>query len=160
MVRGKAIKLGSNVDTDQIIGAHHLNLPGVGAMVPFTFENEPLFTDYFKRGDIIVGEENFGCGSSREQAPAVLKANGVGAIVACSFARIFFRNAINLGILLVECPEAGSIRHLEPLEIEDGRVRNLASGIHYPVQPLSSVVRDILSDGGIVAHLRRKWAAP
>lgn len=156
MIKGKAIKLGNNVDTDQIIGGHYLNLPTIRDMAPFTFENEPNFSADFKRGDIIVGGDNFGCGSSREQAPAVLKARGVGAVVACSFARIFFRNAINLGLVLVECPEAGNIHHLEQLEIESESIRNLDTGRQYPIIPLPPFIIEILADGGIINHLRRK----
>jgi 3-isopropylmalate/(R)-2-methylmalate dehydratase small subunit len=156
MIRGKAIKFGKNIDTDQIIGAHHLNLPTIGDMAPFAFENAPQFVEHFKRGDIIVGEDNFGCGSSREQAPAVLKNRGVGAIVARGFARIFFRNAINLGIRLVECPEADKIGHLEIIEIDNGRLRTPKNGKEYEIIPLPSFICGILADGGIIAHLRQK----
>lgn len=156
MIQGKAIKFGDNVDTDQIIGGHHLNLPTVRDMAPFTFENDSRFRANFEKGDIIVGGDNFGCGSSREQAPAVLKERGVGAIVARSFARIFFRNAINLGIPLVECPEAVSIRHRERLEITGDQIRCPDTGGRYRINPLPAFIREILSDGGIVAHFRRK----
>jgi 3-isopropylmalate/(R)-2-methylmalate dehydratase small subunit len=159
MIRGKAIKFGKNIDTDQIIGAHHLSLPTIRDMAPFTFENTPQFMDHFERGDIIVAEDNFGCGSSREQAPAVLKQLGVSAIVARSFARIFFRNAINLGIRLIECPEAGEIGHLEMLEIDNDRLRNSKNGREYKIVPLPPFICDILADGGIIAHLRRKRAS-
>ena len=156
MIRGKAIKFGNNIDTDQIIGAHHLSRPSIRDMAPFTFENTPRFVEHFKKGDIIVAEDNFGCGSSREQAPAVLKHRGVGAIVARSFARIFFRNAINLGIPLIECPEADKIDHLEMLEIDDDRIRCLKTGKGYDIIPLPLFIRSILADGGIIAHLQRK----
>jgi 3-isopropylmalate/(R)-2-methylmalate dehydratase small subunit len=156
MIQGNAIKFGNNVDTDQIIGAHHLNLPTIRDMAPFTFENDPRFKADFKTGDIIVGGENFGCGSSREQAPAVLKERGVGAIVARSFARIFFRNAINLGIALVECPDAGKISHLERLEMDGDAIRCPDSGGKFHIEPLPPFIREILVDGGIIAHLRRK----
>jgi len=156
MIRGKAIKFGKNIDTDQIIGAHHLNLPTIGDMAPFAFENAPHFVEDFKRGDIIVGEDNFGCGSSREQAPAILKHLGVGAIVAHSFARIFFRNAINLGIRLIECPEAGKIDPLELLEIDNDRLRSLKKGNEYGITPLPPFICGIMADGGIIAHLQRK----
>lgn len=153
MIQGKAIKFGKNIDTDQIIGAHHLNLPTIRDMAPFTFENAPQFREHFKMGDIIVGEDNFGCGSSREQAPAVLKHLGVGAIVARSFARIFFRNAINLGIDLIECPEAEKIGHLELLEIDNDRLRSPKNGREYEIIPLPPFICGILADGGIIAHL-------
>ena len=156
MIRGKAIKFGKNIDTDQIIGAHHLSRPSVRDMAPFTFENAPRFVEHFKEGDIIVAEDNFGCGSSREQAPAVLKHRGVGAIVARSFARIFFRNAINLGITLIECPEAGEIDHLDLLEIDNDRLRSPNKEKEYEMIPFPLFIRNILADGGIIGHLRRK----
>jgi 3-isopropylmalate dehydratase small subunit len=156
MIQGKAIKFGNNVDTDQIIGAHRLALPTIRDMAPFTFENDPRFGADFEKGDIIVGGDNFGCGSSREQAPAVLKALGAGAIVARSFARIFFRNAINLGIALVECPEAGNIHHLEQLAINGHSIRCRDTGGQYRINPLPPFIRGILTDGGIIAHLRKK----
>ena len=156
LIRGKAIKFGNNIDTDQIIGAHHLSLPTIGDMAPFTFEHYPHFVNCFARGDIIVGEDNFGCGSSREQAPAVLKHRGVGAVVARSFARIFFRNAVNLGIPLFECPEANDIRDGDFLEIDDDRLCSPGAGREYRIEPLPVFIRAIVESGGIIAHLRRK----
>ena len=156
MIQGKAIKFGKNIDTDQIIGAHHLSLPTIRDMAPFAFENAPHFVQHFKRGDIIVGEDNFGCGSSREQAPALLKQRGVGAIVARSFARIFFRNAINLGIVLIECPEADKISHLEMLEIDNDRLRSPKNGRKFGITALPPFICGILADGGIIAYIRRK----
>jgi len=156
MIKGKAIKFGNNIDTDQIIGAHHLTLPAIRAMAPFTFEHHPQFITHFTRGDVLVGEENFGCGSSREQAPAVLKERGVAAIVACSFARIFYRNAINLGLRLMVCAEAAEIMELEMLELDNDRLRNLTTGRDYGIEPLPPFVREILDCGGIIPYLRGK----
>ena len=156
MIQGKAIKFGNNIDTDQIIGAHHLSLPTIQAMAQFTFEHHAHFIAHFTSGDILVGEENFGCGSSREQAPAVLKERGVAAIVACGFARIFFRNAINLGLRLIVCAEAAEIMELEMLELDNDRLRNLTTGRDYGIEPLPPFVREILDCGGIIPYLRGK----
>lgn len=155
MTHQKAITFGSNIDTDQILGAQYLTLSTIGEMAKHTFENYPDFVNNFTKGDIIVGEENFGCGSSREQAPAVLKELQIGAIVAKSFARIFFRNAINQGILLLECPEASEIELLEPLEIEDNFLRNPKTDRKYEITPLPPFMHAILKSGGIVNHLKK-----
>ncbi|KJR97043.1 MAG: 3-isopropylmalate dehydratase [Desulfobulbaceae bacterium BRH_c16a] len=156
MIIGKAITFGANIDTDQIIGAHHLTRPNIEAMAPYAFEHYPPFKRDFTRGDIIVGADNFGCGSSREQAPAVLKERGVAAIVAQSFARIFFRNAINLGIPLIECPEAGEIKPLEQLEIDHDGLRSLTTGRKFMIVPLPPFIRAYIDSGGVVAHLRSR----
>lgn len=155
MTQKKAIKFGSNIDTDQIIGAHYLSLPTIRDMARYTFENYPHFVNSFTKGDIIVAEDNFGCGSSREQAPAVLKERGVSAIVARSFARIFFRNAVNLGITLIECQEAAEISPLEPLEIKEGCLQSLLTGKEYKLEPLPPFMQSIMQRGGIIPHLKK-----
>lgn len=155
-IKGKAITFGDNIDTDQIIGAHHLTRPDIVAMAPYAFEHHSHFTRDFARGDIIVAATNFGCGSSREQAPAVLKERGVAAIVARSFARIFFRNAINLGLPLVECPKAGEIKPLEHLEIEGDQLQSLTTGRTFRIVPLPPFIRAFIDSGGVVAHLRAR----
>jgi 3-isopropylmalate/(R)-2-methylmalate dehydratase small subunit len=156
MIQGKVIKFGNNIDTDQIIGAHHLTLPTICDMARYAFEHHANFTTHFERGDIVVGEDNFGCGSSREQAPAVLKERGVAAIVARGFARIFFRNAINLGLRLIVCPEAANIVELDILAIESDRLCNVTTGEEYGIEPLPSFIVDILKSGGIVSSLQKK----
>jgi 3-isopropylmalate/(R)-2-methylmalate dehydratase small subunit len=156
MIQGKAIKFGNNIDTDQIIGAQYLCLPTIEEIARYTFDNYPHFTTNFTKGDIVVGQDNFGCGSSREQAPAVLKEMGVAAIVACSFARIFFRNAINLGIMLIECPEAYQINHLDELEINNDRIRCRTTGREFPILPLPDFIRALVEQGGIIASLQMK----
>lgn len=156
MIRGKAITFGDNIDTDQILGAHHLTRPSIAEMAPFAFEHSPHFTRDFSPGDIIVAAANFGCGSSREQAPAVLKARGVSAVVAVSFARIFFRNAINIGLTLIECPEAGKIRPLEYLEIDGDQLTSLTSGRRFEIVPLPPFIRALIDSGGAVAHFMQR----
>lgn len=156
MIQGKAIKFGNNIDTDQIIGAHHLTLSTIRDMARYAFEHHAHFINDFERGDILVGEDNFGCGSSREQAPAVLKERGVAAIVARGFARIFFRNAINLGLKLIVCPEAADIVELDMLEIEADRLRNVTTGKEYAIEPLPSFICEILKSGGVISYLQKK----
>jgi len=156
MIQGKVIKFGKNVDTDQIIGAHHLTLPTIPAMAGYAFENHDNFINNFDRGDIIVGKENFGCGSSREQAPAVLKHRGVAAVVATGFARIFYRNAINMGLRLIVCPDAGEIKELDILRIEKDHLVNLTTKQQYRIDPLPPFISQILDHGGIVAYLQGK----
>ena len=156
MIQGKAIVFGDNIDTDQIIGAHHLTLPTVASMAPYAFEHHRQFTAYFTSGDILVAGDNFGCGSSREQAPAVLKERGAAAIVAKSFARIFFRNAINLGLPVFVCLEAGQIPEFANLSISDHYLEDLVTGRQYQIAALPPFIQDIVSDGGIITHLRRK----
>ncbi len=159
MIQGKAIVFGDNIDTDQIIGAHHLTRPSIAAMAPCAFEHHAHFQRDFAAGDIIVAGRNFGCGSSREQAPAVLLEQGVAAVVAVSFARIFFRNAINLGLALIECPEAGEIRPLEQLGIDGDTIKSLATGRQYGIVPLPPFIQVFIDSGGVVAHLRDRGDA-
>lgn len=155
MIEGKALALGDNVDTDQIIGAAHLTLATVAEMVPHMFENEPNVVRHFRPGDILAAGSNFGCGSSREQAPAVLKQAGVAAVVARSFARIFFRNAINLGLPLFECEGVGEIRDFDRLAIDPtaGKICNLTRMGSYSVSPLPAFLLAILQAGGVVRYL-------
>lgn len=158
MIKGKAIKFEDNVDTDQIIGAEYLTLATVDDMVKHTFENYKHFRDDYQVGDVIVGGHNFGCGSSREQAPAVLKQGGAGAVVAKDFARIFYRSAINLGLLVLECDETDKISHLDQLEIDfsTGRIRNVTRQEEYQTKPLPPFIRGILDAGGIINYMAQK----
>ena len=156
MINGKAIKFGDNVDTDQIIPAQYLNLLDINNVAKFTFEYDENFLSNFTNGDICVGGSNFGCGSSREQAPAVLKIVGVKAIVAKNFARIFYRNSINLGIPLIECDEADDIGNLDKLSlnIAKGVIDNLTKGKRYKIKSFPDFVQRVLDAGGIVNYKR------
>lgn len=153
MIRNKVIRFGSNVDTDQIIGAKYLRLENISDMVKYTFEFNENFVGYFKPGYLLAGDDNFGCGSSREQAPAVLKQIGVSAIIAKSFARIFYRNSINLGIPLITCPDF-DIENLDELQInlDKGIVENCTNHKTFPFEPLPAFMQEILNAGGIVRH--------
>jgi len=155
MIKSKTIKFGDNVDTDQIIPAQYLSQATILQMAPHTFEFYGNFTKDFKPGDIIAANDNFGCGSSREQAPAVLKERGVSAVIARSFARIFYRNAINIGLLLVECEKADEIRQGDVLEIDTqkGVIRNITSNSNLEITPLPPFMQEILNCGGIVKYL-------
>lgn len=158
MIKGKIIKFGNNVDTDQIIPAQYLSLSTIQQMAPHTFEFYGNFTKDFKQGDIICANDNLGCGSSREQAPAVLKERGVSAVIARSFARIFYRNAINIGLLLVECEKADEIRHGDVLEIDTqkGVIRNVTSDSNLEITPLPLFMQEILNYGGIVKYIKNR----
>ncbi|EGW37295.1 3-isopropylmalate dehydratase small subunit [Desulfosporosinus sp. OT] len=155
MIKAKTIKFGDNVDTDQIIPAQYLSLSTIQQIAPHTFEFHGNFANDFKPGDIICGNDNFGCGSSREQAPAVLQERGVSAVIARSFARIFYRNAINIGLLLVECEKADEIRHGDVLEIDPqkGVIRNITTDCNLEITPLPPFMQEILNCGGIVKYI-------
>jgi 3-isopropylmalate/(R)-2-methylmalate dehydratase small subunit len=160
MITGKVWKFGNDVDTDQIIPSQYLLLPNVEEMKQYTFE--PLDKDFASTvcfGDIIVGGENFGSGSSREQAPLVLKALGISAVVAKSFARIFFRNAINIGLPVVICKEVyDAVKQEDALEIDvqKGTIRNLTVDKNFTSTKLPAHVMNILEAGGLISFLNQK----
>jgi len=159
-MKGKVWKFGNDVDTDQIIPSQYLLLPTVEEMKQYTFE--PLdrnFATTIELGDIIVGGENFGSGSSREQAPLVLKALGVSAVVAKSFARIFFRNAINIGLPVLICKEIyDRVESKEMLEIDvqQGKIRCLTTNEEFTSTKLPVHVMNILEAGGLIKFLNKK----
>ena len=159
-MKGKVWKFGNDVDTDQIIPSQYLLLPTVEEMKQYTFE--PLNKDFattIQLGDIIVGGENFGSGSSREQAPLVLKALGVSAVVAKSFARIFFRNAINIGLPVLICKEIyDRVENKDTLEIDvqQGTIRNLTNDEEFISTKLPVHVMNILAAGGLIKFLNKK----
>ena len=156
MIKGRALKFGDNVDTDQIIPAQYLCLLEIKDMAEFTFEYEANFRDNYCEGDICVAGSNFGCGSSREQAPAVLKYRGVKAVIAKDYARIFYRNSINLGIPLIECASVDEISNLDDIEIDidKGFIKDATTNKTYIIKPFSDFVQKILDAGGIVNYKR------
>ncbi|MFP4112932.1 MAG: 3-isopropylmalate dehydratase [Spirochaetota bacterium] len=162
-LRGTARVFGDNVDTDIIIPARHLVLP-LEEMKAFAMEPvRPGFAAEVVPGDVIVAGRNFGCGSSREQAPAVLRALGIRAIVAESFARIFFRNAINLGIPVLECSGLhGAVTEGDEIEVDpaEGAVRvHYADGSAlFEATRLPAFLLEVIRDGGLIAHLRQGGA--
>lgn len=151
-MKNKVIKFGDNVDTDQIIPARHLSLLSIKNMAKYTFEFDKNFQEHFEKGYIIVARNNFGCGSSREQAPTVLKYRGVSAIIAKDFARIFYRNCINLGIPVIECEKVDEIDNLDEIEIDinNGIIKNISQKEEYKIKPFPKYIQDILEAGGII----------
>jgi len=160
VMTGKVCKFGNDVDTDQIIPSQYLLLPNVEEMKQYTFETlDKDFASTVCSGDIIVGGENFGSGSSREQAPLVLKALGVSAVVAKSFARIFFRNAINIGLPVVICKEVyDTVKQKDTLEIDvqKGTIKNLTVDKNFTSTKLPAHVMNILEAGGLIGFLNQK----
>ncbi len=159
VLAGRAWKFGDNVDTDQIIPARYLVTSDPAELGRHCLEDaDPDFVRKVKPGDILVGGRNFGCGSSREHAPIAIKAAGVSAVIARSFARIFFRNSINLGLPLFETEAASRIEEGDALELNPvtGEIRNLTRGETYQAQPLPPFAREILAAGGLMKYVARK----
>ena len=163
VVEGRVWTLGRDVDTDQIISGKYLTIIDPDELKKHVFEIAlPEFAAAARRGDLIVAGENFGSGSSREHAPQAMRAIGVGGIVADSFARIFFRNAINLGIPAVEAPGVRAIFETGDtarLDLRAGRVTNLKTGASVPFPPLPAHLLELLEAGGLVEKVRRELSA-
>ena len=160
-IRGKAWVFGDDINTDQIIpGKYKFRIIDIGELAKHAMEGvDRDFSNKVSKNDIILAGKNFGCGSSREHAPLVLKQLGIGAVVASSFARIFYRNAINIGLPIVECEEiAGKVREGSLLEIdlEKGTIRDLGSSQQFKVKPLPGFLLQILKDGGLVEHFKKR----
>ena len=150
---GRAWKFGDDVDTDVIIQGKYLVINDPEELAKHVFENlRPEFAREVKKGDFVVAGENFGCGSSREHAPLALKATGIEAVIAKSYARIFFRNAINIGLKVLECKDVDRIKDGDEIEVDYERnlVYNRTKGEEYPINPLPDFLKDILDKGGLV----------
>ncbi len=162
LIQGKAHKYGDHVDTDVIIPAQYLTLTDPDELAAHCLEDlDAGFVEKVQSGDVIVAGKNFGCGSSREHAPIAIKAAGVSAVIAASFARIFYRNALNIGLPLVESPEASTgIDDGDEVEIdlEAGRVRNVTKGEEYEFAPLTGIAGELLAAGGLREIVRKKVA--
>jgi 3-isopropylmalate/(R)-2-methylmalate dehydratase small subunit len=159
-VTGKVWKYGDNVDTDAIIPARYLNISAAEELALHCMEDvDPTFAGEVRPGDIIVAGANFGCGSSREHAPLALKGAGISGVVAKSFARIFFRNAVNIGLPILTCPEAAEEteagQRLE-VELETGIIRNLDTGETYQAAAYPPFMMEIIDAGGLVEQARRR----
>lgn len=156
--RGKVHKYGSNVDTDVIIPARYLNTQDQAELASHCMEDiDPDFVNNVKPGDIIVADENFGCGSSREHAPIAIKASGVSCVIADTFARIFYRNSINIGLPILECREASEkIENGDEVSIdfETGKIINETKGETYQALPFPDFIKDIMDKGGLLASLK------
>ena len=156
-VRGKVFKYGDNVDTDVIIPARYLNIADAEELASHAMEDiDANFANTVKPGDIIVAGRNFGCGSSREHAPRVLKDKGISCIVAPSVARIFYRNAINIGLPILECEAAAEeINAGDEVEIDfaNGRISDMTTGASYESRPFPEFIQHIIDCGGLLNSL-------
>ena len=159
-ITGKVWKYGDNVDTDAIIPARYLNMSSAQELAAHAMEDlDDAFRAEVKPGDIIVAGKNFGCGSSREHAPLALKGCGVGCVIAESFARIFYRNAINIGLPIFESPEAAqAIAAGQTLEVDlaEGTIHVRETGVTYRAMPYPSFMLELVDAGGLVEYTRRK----
>lgn len=159
-MKGFAHKYGDHIDTDVIIPARVLNNPDHAHLAAHCMEDiDTEFTKRVKRGDVMVGGLNFGCGSSREHAPIAIKASGISCVIAENFARIFFRNAINIGLPVMECPEAA--RDAETgdefeIDLDKGTIQNLTKGKTYTAVPFPEFMQRIISAGGLVGYTKAK----
>ena len=161
---GRAHVYGDNVDTDVIIPARYLTTIDPDELAPHALEDlDPSFAARVRPGDVIVAGRNFGCGSSREHAPVALKGTGIAAVVAASFARIFFRNAINTGLPIVVCPEAAaaiSDGDEVTVDVSSGTVVDETSGRSFKGEPLPGFVMEIVRAGGLIPYVRARVGSP
>jgi 3-isopropylmalate/(R)-2-methylmalate dehydratase small subunit len=159
-MKGKVFKYGDNVDTDVIIPARYLNTTSESELAAHCMEDiDPVFAKNVKKGDIIVARNNFGCGSSREHAPIAIKASGIQCVIANTFARIFYRNAINIGLPILECPEA--VKEINPndevsVDLAKGVITNHTSGKIYYTHPFPESVQEIIKSGGLMNKLKKE----
>ena len=161
-LRGHAHTYGKNVDTDVIIPGKYCNIVDQAELGKHAMEGiDPEFSARVKSGDIIVADSNFGCGSSREVAPIAIKGAGVSAVIAKSFARIFYRNAINIGLPILECPEAvDAIAAGDEIEIDPaaGAIRNISKGTNYKAAEFPPFMRSLIEAGGLIPYVERRLA--
>ena len=157
--KGRAWKFGPNINTDAIIPARYLNVTDPEELAQHCMENEnPRFVQEVKDGDVIVAETNFGCGSSREHAPIAIKAKGISCVIAKSFARIFYRNAFNMGLPIVESDEAvDGIREGDEIEVDltNGKINNKMTGQSFQANPIPPFMQEIIDDGGLMEHITK-----
>ena len=157
--KGTVIKYGDNVDTDVIIPARHLNTIDVKELASHCMEDiDRDFHKKIKPGDIMVAGLNFGCGSSREHAPIAIKESGISLVIAKSFARIFYRNAINIGLAILECPEAAEAienGHEVEADLDNGVITDLTTGARFTTNPFPAFIQKMITNGGLVASIRK-----
>lgn len=162
MVTGNAFKYGDNVDTDVIIPARYLNSPDERELAKHCMEDiDADFTSKVQLGDIIVAGSNFGCGSSREHAPIAIKACGVSCVIASSFARIFYRNSINIGFPIMECPEAAEgigAGDKVSVEFETGLIKNETTGASFRAMAFPPFINRIIEHGGLLNSIKAEQA--
>lgn len=160
---GSVFKYPDNVDTDVIIPARYLNTPNAQELATHCMEDiDKNFVQVVKGGDVMVGGFNFGCGSSREHAPMVIKESGISCVIAKTFARIFYRNAINIGLAILECPEASEkIQSGDEVAIDfdTGLITNLTKGETYQANPFPEFIKEIIQAGGLMADIKKRQEA-
>ncbi|GEA14142.1 3-isopropylmalate dehydratase small subunit [Moorella sp. E308F] len=160
LIAGKCHTFGNDIDTDAIIPARYLNTSDPEELARHCMEDaDPTFAGRVQKGEIIVAGKNFGCGSSREHAPVAIKAAGVAAVIAASFARIFYRNAINIGLPIFESPEAAAgIKAGDEVKIDAGKgeIVNLTRGETYPVASFPPFMQELIAAGGLMPYVARK----
>ncbi|MBC7360466.1 MAG: 3-isopropylmalate dehydratase small subunit [Desulfacinum sp.] len=163
LLSGRVWVFGDDVDTDAIIPARYLNTSDPRELAAHCMEDaDPAFPSKVQAGDVIVAGKNFGCGSSREHAPIAIKAAGVACVVAKSFARIFYRNAFNMGLPILECPQAAEeVKEGDRVEIDlrSGTIRNLSTGKTYQAQPIPPFMMELLDAGGLMAYVKKRVQA-
>ncbi len=155
---GKAIKYGNNIDTDVIIPARYLNTIDKKELAAHCMEDiDRDFVNKVEAGDIMVAGANFGCGSSREHAPIAIKESGISLVIAKSFARIFYRNSINIGLAILECPEAAEAieeGHIVEADLDSGIITDKTAGKEFKTQPFPEFIQKIITNGGLVESVR------
>ena len=160
MVTGKVFKYGDNVDTDVIIPARYLNAPSPAELAKHCMEDiDPAFAAASHEGDIMVGGWNFGCGSSREHAPIAIQASGIECVIAASFARIFYRNAINIGFPILECPEAAAAINsgdTVSVDYDTGVITDETTGEKFQAAAFPPFINNIIAHGGLLQYLKDK----
>ena len=163
MINGKSLKYGDNVNTDEIIPARYLNTTDEKELASHCMEDiDKGFVEKANKGDIIVAGENFGCGSSREHAPISIKALGISCVIAKSFARIFFRNAINIGLPIFESKEAVtgiSNGDSVKVDIDSSLIINLTTNKEYPFTPFADEIKDIIQAGGLMEYIKANYCS-
>jgi 3-isopropylmalate/(R)-2-methylmalate dehydratase small subunit len=159
-LQGKAHKFGDDINTDEIIPARYLNTSDPQELAKHAMEDaDPDFMKKARAGDFIVAGKNFGCGSSREHAPIALKAGGLSGVIAGSFARIFYRNAFNMGLPIFESEAAA--KEIQPgddivVDLDTGTIKDLTTGKSYVSQPLPPFMQELIADGGLIAHIMKR----
>ncbi len=157
---GKVLKYGNNIDTDVIIPARYLNTADHSELAKHCMEDiDTEFVNKVSKGDIMVGGANFGCGSSREHAPIAIKASGIDCVIAKSFARIFYRNSINIGLAILECPEASDKIEdgdIVSIDFDSGIIYNETKSEQYQAQPFPDFIKDIINANGLLNSIKNR----
>ena len=162
-LKGKVFKYGANVNTDVIIPARYLNVSDPAELAKHSMEDiDADFVNKVESGDIIMATTNFGCGSSREHAPLAIQASGISCVIAHSFARIFFRNAINIGLPLLECAEAvenTATDDVLEVDLTQGIIKNITNGKSFNAKPYPDFMSELIAAGGLVEYTKKRLAA-